>query len=113
MMVEKLLADIEDICKNTPLIRSDKKRKESIYRQCKEKCAYYLNKATQCRKDEDKYEGVTYSRPNNTEIMIHMLSHCISWSEFTASLSSEEYADMILTACRMATNSEAKHNVNG
>lgn len=107
-MVEKLLQDIEDICRNTPLIRSDKKRKESIYRQCKEKCKYYLELAS----ENKKKEFGDFNRPSNTEIMIHLLSHCISWSEFTASLSSEEYANMILTACRMAVKSEEKHRGN-
>lgn len=104
-MVEKLLQDIENITQQTPLIRSDKRRKESIYRQCKERCKYYLDLATQ----ERNSKLGEFNRPSETEIMIHLLSHCISWSEFTASLTSEEYSDMILTACRMAYNSEVKH----
>lgn len=120
-MIEKLLADIENICQNTPLIRSDKKRKESIYRQCKEKCKLYAEYAEKERDEEcKKLEGTLpfsaiesmKKTPSNNMIMVHLLTHCISWTDFTASLSSNEYADMILMACRMAVKSEEKHNDN-
>lgn len=103
-----LLLDVRAICIQTPTGRSDKQRKENIYRACKQRCNYYLELA---KKERDT---TNFSRPSEEEIRIHFLSNMISnpRSEFNISLTSEEYASHIIEICEMAVRDEERHNGN-
>lgn len=103
-----LLKDVRNVCIQTPTGRSDKQRKENIYRACKQRCNYYLELA------QNERDPANFNRPSEEEIRIHFLSNMISnpRSEFNISLTSEEYASHIVEICEMAARDEERHNGN-
>lgn len=100
MFAEKLYEDIKDICASTPTVRSDRQRKDNIYRAIKARVAYYRELAEKDRKKQGW--GGSFNRPSDDEIKIHLLGSMVVKNPITDSLSSQEFINYILDVTSMA-----------
>ena len=87
MKAEKLYTELVDIFKDTPLRKSDKQRKENMYRAARDTCAKYLKEVEMSQDIEDKTK-------------CYLISRCITKSEFTANLNSYQYAEYTMRAIK-------------
>lgn len=92
---EKFYRDIKRIVSDTPLIKSDKQRKKTIYYLIKNQGNMYKVKAEEERKKNAV--GQLYVIPSEDEIRIHTLNSMVSWSMLTDHMNSKEYGIYIMS----------------